>query len=254
MTELERLETELAPLRRQLVNHPIYARLSSLADIRQFMEHHIYAVWDFMSLLKALQQQITCVSVPWLPAKNSEVARFINEIVLGEETDLNEQGIPMSHYEMYLDAMQEVEADTCPVQEFLGMISSGKTVEEALNLHNLPASVRKFVAYTFKVIAGGQAHEIASAFTFGREDIIPDMFLEIINKAEQEKRGSYPKLTYYLNRHIELDGDEHGPLSLKLVSELCGEDSQKWQDVTGVAKEALQKRIALWDGIVKDLT
>ncbi len=248
--EIAKIEAELKPLRHALTHHPLYKQLKTIADIQQFMESHVFAVWDFMSLLKSLQSQLTTLTTPWVPVENPTLSRFINEIVFGEESDLNELGEPKSHYVMYLDAMEQIGANTAPIHAFINAIKQGTPVRTALNEVTKSESVIDFVNYTFDVIDGNKPHEVAAAFTFGREDLIPDMFIEIVNKAEENNDHiSYNKLTYYLHRHIEIDGDEHGPLSLQMVAELCGNDPQKWEEAKNVAVKALQQRVNLWDGI-----
>lgn len=249
MTQIEQIEERLMPSREALKKHRVYNALNTIEDVQQFMQQHVFAVWDFMSLLKALQQELTCTTTPWMPKADAKVAHFINEIVLGEECDINEVGEYRSHFEMYLDAMHEVEADTTRIGAFITDLQSGSSVTNALTKLDLPATTIAFVAFTFKLIERNRPHEIASAFTFGREDLIPDMFLAIIDNAGKDGATAYPKLKYYLERHIEVDGDDHGPLALKMIELLCGEDEQKWQEVEAVALEALHHRIKLWDGV-----
>lgn len=255
MEQKDWIERELQPYTDQLKNHELYQKLSGIEDIQTFMEHHVYAVWDFMSLLKALQIELTCTTIPWTPKYNPSLTRFINEIVLEEESDVDEEGQYMSHFEMYLNAMDQVKASTLKVSQFVELVRSGNNLAEINDKLQLNDAVVRFLRFTFDVIESGKPHLIASAFTFGREDLIPDMFFEIVKSAEErDQSASYSKLTYYLKRHIELDGDDHGPLALKMIAELCGEDEQKWNEVIAIAKDALRVRIALWDAIADDIS
>jgi ribosomal protein S7 len=57
------------------------------------------------------------------------------------------------------------------------------------------------------------------------------MFIEIIEQTEKNNNISLNKINYYLQRHIELDGDEHGPLAHEMINALCGDDNQKWKEI-----------------------
>ena len=248
VTRTDLVEEKLKGLRQTLSNHELYGNIQTIQDVQVFMENHEYAVWDFMSLVKALQLELTKVRIPWTAPKNATLSRFINEIVLGEESDLNEIGEPVSHYEMYIEAMNEIGACTSGITGFIDQIESGSSVQFSLIETELNSVVLDFVNYTFSIVETRKPHLIAASFTFGREDVIPDMFLEIIEKAKIQGK-EYIKLKYYLERHIALDGDEHGPLSLQMVEELCGKDETKWTEVEEVARQSLIKRVELWTAI-----
>jgi len=243
----------VAALDEKLNNHPLYEAMQSLDDLRLFMAHHVYPVWDFMSLLKYLQSQIAPSAVPWKPHGSSSARFFINQIVLGEESD---EGLPdangnqtyVSHFELYCDSMREVGADPSGAIHFAD-VASERGIDSALALNTAPPAARAFMKTTFGFIATGKSHVVGAAFALGREHIIPEMFrafLAKMNITEQEA----PAFHYYLKRHIHLDEDFHAPLALKMVNELIGGDAAKLREAEEAAYAAVEARIRLWDGVL----
>jgi hypothetical protein len=244
---LQRLLIDLAPARREVTGHALYSSIQTVEDLRVFMEMHVFAVWDFMSLLKALQRGLTCVETPWIPARHAS-SRLINSIVLDEESDSGLDGNPISHFDLYRDAMRACGASTGTIDSFIEQLRSGSDVACALRDASVPGPARDFVSSTFAIISRGKLHEIAAAFTIGREDVIPDMFRVLVAEMARGLPG-LEIFHYYLQRHIELDGDDHGPLAHRMLESLCGDDDRKWAEATAAAKEALHARCMLWDGI-----
>ena len=247
---IKHINKAILPYQEELLNHPLYNKIKTVEDLQVFLQHHVFAVWDFMSLLKALQNKLTCTTTPWMPVGNPETRYLINEIVLAEETDIDSNGKRQSHYELYIDAMKDAKANTSLISMFLESISETKNVFVAIKNSELNKAVKDFLNFTFQLIDLGEPHQIAAAFTFGREDLIPNMFTEILNNFQNNLKAiDLSKLIYYFERHIELDADEHGPMAMKMINELCGNDNKKWQEVEEVSILALQKRIALWNAI-----
>ena len=233
-----------------LLQHPLYEKVKTVEDLHQFLESHVYAVWDFMSLLKALQSKLTCTTTPWFATQNPQMRYLINEIVLAEESDLTLDGKRLSHFEMYVEAMQSCGAQTTELDTFLQNVVDTKNVFIAIKQSDLHPKIKAFLDFTFRVIEEGKVHKIAAAFTFGREDLIPNMFTEILRNFQNNfPQTDLSKLIYYFERHIQLDADEHGPMAMQMIAELCQDDAQKWAAVEEISILALEKRIGLWDAI-----
>lgn len=252
-TRLESLLESTHPLRDQVASHDIYRSLETLERVHIFMENHVFAVWDFMSLVKSLQARLTSVAVPWLASSDPLSRRLINEIVLDEESDEDGQGGYLSHFELYLQAMEQCGADTTKIMTFVEMIHQGETVPKALSRAGAPPPARAFVETTWNILESDSPHEIAAAFTIGREEIVPEMFQTMIGNIRKRFPERMARFSYYLQRHIDIDKERHAPMASRMLERLCEDDPHRWQEATETAQRALRARIALWDGVRDEL-
>jgi hypothetical protein len=246
---VEQLKSNIEQVRNTLLAHPVYSQIQDLQGLQRFSETHVFAVWDFMSLLKSLQIGLTSVTLPWLPVGNADTRYLINEIVLGEESDVDEAGNRISHFELYLKAMQQMGASTNVIETIIAQINTGTKVQDAIEGAQLPKQVKDFLQFTFDISFNAPLHVKAAVFTFGREDLIPSMFMKILDKIYADAPDKVSIFKYYIERHIEVDGDHHSHLALDMVNRLCGSDASKWEEATAASVKALALRIGLWDAI-----
>lgn len=239
--------------RKALVAHPVYSDIKSVDELHIFMQHHVFAVWDFMSLLKSLQRMLSCVEVPWVPQGDPNIRRLVNDIVMSEETDEAGEGQYSSHFELYLESMQQVSADTRPILDLLARIGRDEDVAQAMDHCGAPAGAVRFVKSTFDVIDTGDLHRIAACFTFGREDVVPDMFRNIVEEMRRNNSARLDRFIYYLDRHIAIDTDVHGPMAFDMIGRICGDDDRKWSEAQDAAVTAIRSRVKLWDSVVDAL-
>jgi len=244
---IDRLEEQIAETRGRVITHPIYTALDNHDAIRTFLEHHVFAVWDFMSLLKSLQRNLTCIDVPWVPTGATGSRRLINDIVLVEESDELRGGF-ISHFELYVEGMTEAGADTSVINGFIDLVRRGTPVLAAIEAAGVPAPAAEFVKVTWGFVENAPVHAQAAAFAFGREDLIPDMFRQV--RDVNERLGSLDTFVDYLERHIEVDGEEHTPMAMQMLADLCADDDAKWAECAETINVALAARARLWDGIL----
>ena len=236
-------------------NHPVYGAVHTM-DMRLFMSHHVYSVWDFMSVVKYLQNEIAPTAYPWKPGFPS-VRYFINQLVLEEESDRvappDAQGNPTyaSHFELYCAAMKEIGADPSLALTFVDKAAQ-EGIEPAFKLNIAPAPSQRFMETTFQFLSSGKPHVVAAAFALGREHIIPGMFRAFLKDMGVTDQDA-PMFHFYLNRHIYLDARFYRPISLLLLDELCGGDAIKLQEAEAAACAAIEARIRFWDGILEAL-
>lgn len=249
---LSSLLQKIQPLVDEVRNHRAFTSITSLENLRKFSESHVYVVWDFMCLLKALQRKLVCTEVVWHPPTYPIGSRLINEIVTEEESDLYGDGRYLSHFEMYIEAMTQAGANTRPIWLFMEKIKEKPALKNILS-YPMPKEANEFVSATFKVI-GLKTHQIAASFAFARENITDGMFESILNNFSDEKTiKKCSKFIYYFQRHIDLDADKHSEEAKSLVGHLCGVDDKKWQEALETAMFSLESRIKLLDGIYNSL-
>ncbi len=250
---IEKIQNTIEPLRQQIINHKVYSVINDQEDLKIFMQYHVFAVWDFMSLLKSLQNGLTCTSVPWFPKGSADTRHLINEIVVGEESDIDSFGKRKSHFELYLDAMHQSGADTNQIETFITVLQKTGDFNAAFASADVTKEARDFVEFTFKIIDSKKDYLQSAIFTFGREDLIPGMFLSIIKDMDKSFPESISIFKYYLERHIEVDGDHHSHLALQMTSNLCGENEDFWKEAEEATIESLEKRIELWNGVYNEI-
>jgi hypothetical protein len=234
-------------IKRRLDGHRIYSIIQNVESLRFFMERHIICVWDFMSLLKSLQGDIVGTRVPWIPPEDAYAARLINEIVLDEESDEMPGGGYGSHFELYLRAMDELGCDLSAITGFLASLKQGVDPQRAINESKLALEAKEFTRTTTAFL-DAPLHVRAAVFLHGREELLPDMFVNFVRSL---RRHDVPceRFLDYLERHIDTDGERHGPMARRLMERLIGDHPDKRHAAQMAATQALQARMALWDAV-----
>jgi hypothetical protein len=257
---LELLRLEQDPASREVVSladavrgHSVFSQLRTLQHIRLFMEHHVWCVWDFMSLLKSIQAEVAPITVPWKVPEDCESARLVNEIVVGEEGDDGPDGAPISHFELYMRGMRAAGANTGAMDRFLEGMAAGASWSEALTRAEPPKASVNFVRTTLE-IARASVPERVAAFTVGREEIIPGMFRSIVDEHSQNMLasgdgGDLSRFVWYLQRHIDVDGNRHGPMSSRLFERVCMKAPETRALALQTATRVLTRRLELWDAV-----
>ncbi len=179
-----------------------------------------------------------------------ERRRLMNEIILEEETDVDPDGGYCSHFELYVKAMKHAGADTSLIDQLFAQLAKGMDVMTAVNF--LPEPVQNFLKTSFNYVYNGSDHQVCAAFTKGRETIIPDMFTAIVAELANDQADEWQMFHYYLQRHIEVDGGEHGPASEKLLASFCPSPKEA-SEADATAQKSLQVRNQLWDFILKEI-
>ena len=252
MDNLENNKKKLNDLKQEIIAHPLFANKLEPRHICKFMESHIFAVWGFMSILKSLQKLITPNNLPWMPNKNTMngLVNFVNEIILCEESDYIEGIGYISHFEIYLLAMKNMGARTDQLDKLTSIIADKGYNKKYLDDIDASDEVKSFLKHDMEVSMNGTLPEIVGAFTLGREKVIPNMFGYILPAIKETSTSGH--LITYLERHIDIDGDRHGPLSMKLLDASCDKNQLSLAYATAV--KSLELRLLVWDKVHEDIS
>lgn len=248
-SRIEKIRFTLKPHRVRLFGHEIYQQMETLDDLREFMEHHVFAVWDNMSQLKALQVTLSSIDHVWVPRPYKNSIRIFNEMALEDECD-EYKGEYISHFEIYKKAMEQTGAKIYLVDRFLVLLQEEKSLHDALNKINMPESIKKYLKINWEISHSKKPHAMAAAFFLGREDVVPQLFHKLADDLIFHHPKELSILKEYLERHTDVDADKHNRYVRTVLEELCGEDAQKWAEAETAAKAALEARFALWDGML----
>lgn len=244
--------SELEPIRQQMIHHRVFSAIRNISALRTFMEAHVFAVWDFMSLLKRLQQELSCIELPWMPRTDTHATQLINQIVLGEESDTGPRGEAASHLDLYLQAMREVKASTAQFLNFLRILEKSSDPEIAFAKAGVAPHVREFTSQTLDIALHAAPVEVMASFLYGRENVIPGMFSNLLESWGLDADQA-PTFVYYLNRHIELDGDSHGPAAETILEKAINGDDRLRRLAMEAARRSIQARVRFWDGVLESL-
>ena len=145
--------------------------------------------------------------------------------------------------------MTQAGADRGAIDAFIAFIRQGVPVLTALKDARAPEPAAEFSTMTWGFVETAPLHCQAAAFAFGREDLIPDMFNKVVavNRALGNKLSTFVD---YLERHIQVDSEEHTPMAMQMLADLCGDDDEKWHQCEETINTALAARVRLWDGIL----
>jgi hypothetical protein len=255
-SDLKVIQVRVAPLQDKIAEHPLLDKITDIRAVRFLMQQHVFAVWDFVCLLKTLYSRVIGCDVPWFPSQDPDSARLLYELLIEEETDRlpapNSAGhTHQSHFCLYLAAMRECGADTQPIETCLERLKAGQSLDEALQHPGILSTTRAFVAQTFSTFQASTPALVAS-FVFGREAMIPAFFNPWLQQLIMHKVPHCGLLTYYLERHIALDSDAHFPKAANMLARLCGEDKLTWQQASQMAESALEARLAFLEGVDRE--
>jgi hypothetical protein len=235
------------------MQHPLFQHITSLEALQIYLEHNVFAVWDVMSLIKSLQKNLTCTQSPWVPVGNAGSRYFINEVVLGMESDVDDQNNRASQFELYLKAMLQLGSKTHHINQIIEDIRIGLPAHQALRKIGLPPVASSFADNTFTLIHAGKMHIQAAVFIFCRESLIPDNFILNVNEINRMTGNKASQFSWYLSRHMESDWAHYSYMGYDLVSQLCGENQHKWNEVEVAVCNTLERRISLYNSILNEL-
>lgn len=233
-----------------LANHKLYERVNDELSLRLFMEHHVICVWSYNFLLREIHQELVGLIHPLNSQSQKEAIRLVSEMILEEELEEQQDGSLLSHFEIYLEAMQDLGANISPIVSFFDLQDSGQNWQTALKHARFPTAVSRY-ARKMNRFAQAPLHEKAAALFYEGEPFIPDTFLLRIGQLGNTVKIG--RLLDYFERHIEGLRSPGFSASGRLVEILCNNDEKMSLEAEQSAEEAMKNRVELWGYITGQL-
>ena len=249
--EDSRMSAALLSAARAAADHSVYSRLTTLPAFQKFMTYQVWCVWDFMCLAKSVQIGIGCYSVPWIPPKNPSLVSLMGEIIRGEESDVGPGGEEASHFEIFIQAMDECGAESTKIKAFIDHVGAGTEVLSAMRAVDAPPAAQAFVSQTLAFCSSSIAARIG-AFSLGREELVPRMLSTLINRLDPSQKR-FKTFDWYLRRHISLDATNHAPKIAEIFRQFVGSDPALREEGLEAGLAAIRARCTYLDALEEQI-
>lgn len=234
-----------------LEKHDIYESVVGLKSLQYFMERHIICVWSYTALLQSLHKDLVAMVFPLNSESHKEAIRLISEIIINEEVDDLGDGRYLSHLELYLEAMQDLDCDLSKILDFFDQLETNRSIDEAIKKSLFSEEIKEYARATARFLRK-PLHIRAAALYYEGEPFFPDQFLYRLYLLSDHIKCD--KALWYFEKHIEGIKCQDFSAAGRLVEVLCKVDHKFDYEAESTASAVMRNRINLWNKILRGIT